>query len=849
MASGSFKTNVVTAAGSGYYRQIEVVWSSTNDTTNNKSTVSWSAYSRCPDSDNTVRYVNAWNITVTINGTAKNINGSTTKKLTKNLLIGSGSVTIAHGSDGRKTGVPVAISASIWDSSKTNATYSGTINLDPNPVYTLNLTGQGSNTTIAVSRTSSAGAGSIGTISNGAMLYYGDVLRISASAASNFQLKTLKVNGSNFTSGNTHTVSGDVSVTTTAQALASVISVGSASTTLGGSIAITVTKYNSNYAHSISWSFAGHSGYVTSTGGTQSGVAKYTNTSVTFSIPTTWGDYIPSASTGVCTLTCKTYETTSSSTQLGSSTTASFNVLATSGSSGPQITLHTVADTNSTTLALTGSSSRLIKYMSNAECKLSASARHGATLKTATMSGVSVMPSGSSSPTTITEATRTFSSVTTSSFSFEVSDSRGYTASYTTTSSNVVLIDYVMLTCNPEVKRPSGTSTSANLKVSGAFYNGAFNAAGTNTNTLSLSYMYKENDSSVAWPTTWTAISASSITKTGSTYTTSSITIDGNFDYQKTYVFRIKAEDGVGNNKLTSITKEILMPTGRPVFDWGQNTFNFNVGITFEDQQQTTARGIYFRNDMDLDDVEHPHSVSITGGSPSSERAVQLYDHNNSIAPIVYTDDPIRLMFYAKSGELAYSYLADFVNEVKYDTTTGLYYRKYYSGIAEVWGNITVSPTGTSTTGSLYYSNAISLPLPITFLDATANVSVYGNYMWAVNVRVTNSSSSSIGSGDHISFNIMRGVALASTYSPPVGIHIIGKMSGYSDRTYDEGGTPTPARAGGVSIRTETDPESGGIVKHITGVDLSNDTVDAAHLAQGYTAHDKNGNAITGELT
>ena len=252
---------------------------------------------------------------------------------------------------------------------------------------------------------------------------------------------------------------------------------------------------------------------------------------------------------------------------------------------------------------------------------------------------------------------------------------------------------------------------------------------------------------------------------------------------------------------------------------------------------------------MDLNDVEHPHSVSITCGSPSSIRAVQLYDHNNSIAPIVYTDDPIRLLFYAKSGELAYSYLADFVNEVKYDTTTGLYYRKYYSGIAEVWGNITVSPTGTSTTGSLYYSDAISLPLPITFLDATANVSVYGNYMWAVNVRVTNSSSSSIGSGDYISFNIMRGIALASTYSPPVGIHIIGKMSGYSDRTYDEGGTPTPARAGGVSIRTETDPESGGIVKHVTAVDLSNDTVDAAHLLQGYTAHDKNGNAITGTYT
>ncbi len=44
-------------------------------------------------------------------------------------------------------------------------------------------------------------------------------------------------------------------------------------------------------------------------------------------------------------------------------------------------------------------------------------------------------------------------------------------------------------------------------------------------------------------------------------------------------------------------------------------------------------------------------------------------------------------------------------------------------------------------------------------------------------------------------------------------------------------------------------PLPGGGDHHIiTGVDISNDTVTAAHLESGYTAHDAAGNAITGQL-
>ena len=53
--------------------------------------------------------------------------------------------------------------------------------------------------------------------------------------------------------------------------------------------------------------------------------------------------------------------------------------------------------------------------------------------------------------------------------------------------------------------------------------------------------------------------------------------------------------------------------------------------------------------------------------------------------------------------------------------------------------------------------------------------------------------------------------------------------------------------AGAISI-VDTPDSAGGTVRTITAVDISGDTVTAAHLEQGYTAHDAQGNAITGTL-
>lgn len=54
--------------------------------------------------------------------------------------------------------------------------------------------------------------------------------------------------------------------------------------------------------------------------------------------------------------------------------------------------------------------------------------------------------------------------------------------------------------------------------------------------------------------------------------------------------------------------------------------------------------------------------------------------------------------------------------------------------------------------------------------------------------------------------------------------------------------------AGAISI-VDTPDSAGGTVRTITAVDISSDTVTAAHLESGYTAHDAAGNAITGTLS
>lgn len=78
--------------------------------------------------------------------------------------------------------------------------------------YTLNITSD-SNSSVVVSRTSSPNQkAEVTTLSNNSLIYYGDTLSISATPIADSELSYFLVNGENFTSGNSVTVTGNINV-------------------------------------------------------------------------------------------------------------------------------------------------------------------------------------------------------------------------------------------------------------------------------------------------------------------------------------------------------------------------------------------------------------------------------------------------------------------------------------------------------------------------------------------------------------------------------------------------------------------------------------------------------------
>lgn len=209
-----------------------------------------------------------------------------------------------------------------------------------------------------------------------------------------------------------------------------------------------------------------------------------------------------------------------------------------------------VVDTDTTIIALTGNSSKLVKYYSDAKITIGAGAVKGATVSSQKClnSGYTLSSDG------------TFTNIESNVFKFTVTDSRGYSATQTLTPT---MIEYVKLTQNftPKIS----IDGNVNLSISGNYFNGSFGAV---NNTLSVSYRYKIDGGSYS---SWTAVSPSYGTNN---YTCSVSFALTNFDYRNSYVFQVKA-----NDKLISLQSDEYLVNALPVFDWGANDFNFNVPV------------------------------------------------------------------------------------------------------------------------------------------------------------------------------------------------------------------------------------------------------------------------------
>lgn len=221
----------------------------------------------------------------------------------------------------------------------------------------------------------------------------------------------------------------------------------------------------------------------------------------------------------------------------------------------------TVIDVGPTSTTLTGDPNKLIMHYNIARVTFNAVA-----VKEATISDMRV---------TCGNASRTSDGdmgyIENGTFIFTVTDSRGNSATKTITKE---IIDYIPLTCNMITNTDliDGNTANINLSIKGKYFDGSFGVA---NNTLSIEYRYKINND--AYPVdengneVWTNLTGS----ISNNEYTAQTTIEG-LDYTNSYTFQARAKDLPYSGGITTPEKVVKIV---PVFDWGENDFNFNVSV------------------------------------------------------------------------------------------------------------------------------------------------------------------------------------------------------------------------------------------------------------------------------
>ena len=453
-----------------------------------------------------------------------------------------------------------------------------------------------------------------------------------------------------YESGNTYASSQTFTLPTIPRAS----SVSCSTADIGSNATITINRASSSFTHTLTYAFGSLSGTI---------ATKTSNTNISWTIPTTFYSHIPNSKSGTGTITCDTYN---GSALIGSKST-SFTATVSESASKPTLS-PTVSDSNTTTTALTGNSSKFIKYYSKASVATGAKARNSATLKSQ-----KITCGGKS----LTGASGTINAVESGSFTFSATDSRGYT---TTQTVNKTLIEYIKLTCSLNAGAPT-TAGVATLKISGNYFNGSF---GKVANTLTVQYRYKTQGGSYG---SWTTVSA---TKSGNTYNATA-TISG-LNYQTTYVFQARAVDKLATKNTNEQTRRTT-----PVFDWGKN--DFKVNGDFRVTGATTLDG-------------NLTGKYLTGTWLQTTEATDL---NKTAKKVAILDDS-GWVYYRTPAELKSDMgvvtPADYV--VERGTSSSWHYEKWNSGVVKAWKKTTSSNLGATQDGGVngWYYRIYTMALP-----------------------------------------------------------------------------------------------------------------------------------------
>ena len=215
-----------------------------------------------------------------------------------------------------------------------------------------------------------------------------------------------------------------------------------------------------------------------------------------------------------------------------------------------------VVDANEITVALTGDSTKLIKYCSNARARMSAIAQKAARIDESSF----IIRNGNNSAST---SYIVFENVESNEFTFSATDSRGNVGTASVVSP---MVNYIKLTCNIASNKPDALG-NMNVVCSGAYFNGNF---GATHNELTVQYRYAQTGGSFSG---WTNMS---VTISGNSYTAYADFDIPDFMQTKSYTFETRAID-----LLSEVTSSESNVKSLPLFHWGENDFVFEVPVTF----------------------------------------------------------------------------------------------------------------------------------------------------------------------------------------------------------------------------------------------------------------------------
>ena len=348
----------------------------------------------------------------------------------------------------------------------------------------------------------------------------------------------------------------------------------------------------------------------TVTAATLSGTSNGTATA-SWTIPTEFYDRIPSSKSGTVSLTATTY---SGSTAIGSTSTTSltYSIDETVSDLKPTIKV-TAYEVNSSIEQLTrepdGTNNKVMYGKSTIYCEVASWAVYkGASLSSITLNG---------SPVSMLSPYINFVEANTNTYTGVIKDSRGYTGTHTVT---LTPVDYVNLTVSASVVRNKSRDGKVKLSVSGNWSETKFSSV--NTNTLALTYKYKEQGGSTYTEGT-IANSLLTINSKNKTYeTTNPIVLEG-FDPEKAYVFEVYATDVFGTVPRQKV--EYVVKKGEsPFFIGGDN----NVYIKGKIYRNTSTGRVEAGGDslpigtiVDYDGTTVPEGYEAVSGSSGAEAA------------------------------------------------------------------------------------------------------------------------------------------------------------------------------------------------------------------------------------